>query len=621
MADGVVDQLAAHKFGPADVGVGIGMPAEMIGDLAPDLSRGVILLYAQEPVHPDLLDLTPAHRSQLGEEAARVGFALLVAEPSPIRALAANGVLRRDAAALALYRLAEFGPWVAMLVYAYSQGGATATGVVSLALLVPTAMFAPFAGPMIDRFGASRMLCGAYASQAVAMSATAASLLSGAPPAVTYVLGAITAMLLVVTHPAHAVLSPGVVHSASQLVALNAVTGWILSLGLVLAPAGAGVILAVSTPGAVYAAGAVCLAGSTLLVAPLRNLVPPLASDTGARGKGALRQLVEGARMLATSGAPKEVTIVLGATFFMVGAFDVLAVVLAVGSVGLGDSGAGYLTAAHGAGAVLGALASLALVGRARLVPGMIGAALLAAGAFVLLGFRISALVAFTVAAVTGISRSLLEVSGQTLLQRITSTELLARVFAFKEALAMAAWSLGSISVPIVIAVADHRAALIVTGLVVPVIILLRLRPLLAVDRAATVPTVTIALLRSLDTFRALPVPELEGLAQNASDMFVRAGQVIVGQGDVGDRYFAIADGTVEVVRDGLIQSTLGRGDGFGEVALIDDVPRTAAVRALTDTTLVSIERIPFLVAITGHAPTRYRVEQVAAERRPAEPA
>ena len=384
----------------------------------------------------------------------------MAGEHSVIRALAANGVLRRDAAALGLYRLAEFGPWVAMLVYAYSLGGATATGVVSLALLAPTALFAPFAGPMIDRFGASRTLLGAYASQAVAMAATAASLLSGAPPVVTYVLGAVTAMLLVVTHPAHAVVSPGIARTAGQLVALNAVTGWILSVGLVLAPAGAGLILADSSPGAVYAAGAVCLVGSALLVAPLCNLVPPLASETDASEHGPLRQLAEGARMLATSSAPREVIIVLGATFFMVGAFDVLVVVLAVGSIGLGGSGAGYLTAAHGAGAVLGAVASLALIGRARLVPVMVGAALLAAAAFVVLGFETSALVAFTVAAVTGISRSLLEVSGQTLLQRVTSTELLARVFAFKEALAMAAWALGSISVPIVIAFAGNRGAL-----------------------------------------------------------------------------------------------------------------------------------------------------------------
>jgi hypothetical protein len=250
----------------------------------------------------------------------------------------------------------------------------------------------------------------------------------------------------------------------------------------------------------------------------------------------------------------------------------------------------------------------------------MLGATLLAAGAFVLLGFVTAVLIAFIVAVVTGVSRSLLEVSGHTLLQRVTSTALLARVFAFKDAVAMGAWALGSIMVPIVIALADIRAALFVTGLLMPAIVLLRLRPLLAVDSAATVPAVRIALLRSLRIFRALPVPELEGVARNAWDVSAAAGEVVVRQGESGDTYFAIADGIVEVVKDDVAENTLQRGDGFGEIALIDDVPRTATVIALTDATLVAIAREPFLVAVTGHAPTGDTVRRVAAERHPRNP-
>jgi CRP-like cAMP-binding protein len=93
---------------------------------------------------------------------------------------------------------------------------------------------------------------------------------------------------------------------------------------------------------------------------------------------------------------------------------------------------------------------------------------------------------------------------------------------------------------------------------------------------------------------------------------------VIVLQGEAGDTYFAIADGTVEVVKGDVVENTLTRGDGFGEIALIDDVPRTATVRAVTDATLVAIAREPFLVAVTGHAPTRDAVQRVASERRPA---
>ena len=541
---------------------------------------------------------------------------MAAAQLSPLRALAANPVLRREAGALGLYRMAEFGPWVAMLVYAYSEGGATATGVVSLAMLIPTAIVAPFAGPLIDRFGATRVLLGAYVAQGGALAATAASLLSGAPPVVSYARGALTAMALVMTHPAHAVVSPGIARTTEQLVALNAVTGWILSIGLVLAPASAGLILAASTPGVVYAAGAACVFVAAILVVPLRDLVPHLAKDEESRVAGAFRQLDEGARALVKASAPREVVIVLAATYLMIGAFDVLVVVLAVGSLGIGESGAGYLTAAHGAGAVLGAVTSLALVGRARIVPVMLGAAVLGAAAFIVLGFSITVGVAFAAAAVTGVSRSLLEVSGQTLLQRVTSTEILARVFSFKEGLAMAAWGLGSISVPIVIGIAGLKGALIFAGAIVPVLVLVRLRPLLAVDAAAVVPAVTIALLRSVGIFRALPVPALEGVAHGATDVQVPAGVTIIRQGDPGDRYFAIADGTVEVLRDGTRVNVLERGEGFGEIALLHDVQRTATVRAVTDGRLIAIERDAFLIALTGHAPTRARVEQVAEERR-----
>ncbi len=526
--------------------------------------------------------------------------------------------MRREAAALGLYRLAEFGPWVAMLVYAYSKGGATATGVVSLALLAPTALAAPFAGPLIDRFGASRVLVGAYLAQVVAMGATAASLLAGAPAPISYALGALTAMCLVVTHPAHAVVSPGIARTAGELVALNAITGWVLSIGLVVAPACAGLILAVSTPGAVYAAGAFCVLTAAILVLPLRNVVPPLTSEAEEPVSRALRDLEEGARALARANAPREVVLVLAATFLMVGALDVLIVVLAVGTLDIGESGAGYLTAAHGVGAVLGAAASLALVGRSRLVPVMLTAALVAAGAFIVLGLSISVGVAFAVAAVTGVSRSLLEVSGQTLLQRVTSTAILARVFAFKEGLAMAAWGVGSLCVPIVIAFAGVRGALFFTGAIVPLVVGLRFRPLLAVDTAATVPAVTIALLRSVGIFRALPVPAIEGIAHSAVDVAMSAGETILSEGEVGDRYYAIADGTVEVLSGGTSVNTLGRGDGFGEVALVHDVPRTATVRASSDGRLFAIERDVFLVAVTGHAPTHARAEQVAVDRRSA---
>ena len=216
----------------------------------------------------------------------------------------------------------------------------------------------------------------------------------------SYALGAVTAMALTVTHPAHAVVSPGIARTTEQLVALNAVTGWILSLGLVAAPALAGLLLGLASPGAVYAAGAACLTVAALLVdrsatSCLRSrgrMAPPAYCGSWRRGRACS----------ARSGASREVVMIFTATFLMVGAFDVLAVALAVGTLDIGGSGAGYLTAMHGAGAVAGAILSFALCARTRLVPVIVGASLLAAFSFLSLGLSTTVAVAFGVAAVCG---------------------------------------------------------------------------------------------------------------------------------------------------------------------------------------------------------------------------
>jgi MFS family permease len=538
--------------------------------------------------------------------AAAARLTAQAAGESPLRAVVRNPVLGRVGVALGLYRLAEFGPWIAILVFAYGHGGATATGLVSLGLLVPTALAAPLGGPVIDRYGAGRVLVAGYAAQALAMGSTAVSMLAGAPPLVCYMLGAATATVLTVTHPAHAVMSPAIARTTEQLVALNAVTGWILSVGLVAAPALAGLILSVASPGAVYAAGALCLVAAATLVFPLRTLAPPAARSTGDASRlEAVRELGEATRAIVRGGPVTEVMLLLVATFVTVGAFDVLAVTLAVGVLDLGGSGAAYLTALYG------------LAGRERIVPILLPTTCAGGAVFIVLGLAISLGPALAAALLGGVSRGLLEVCAITLLQRVTPTALLARMLAFKEGLTMAAWGFGSILVPALIALGGNRAALIGIGAIAPLIVLTRLRRLLLVDAAATVPVVAIALLRSMRLFRALPAYELEAVARAGTDLSVPAGTRVVTEGEYSDVYFAIADGVVEVTCDGRRLRTLSRGEGFGEIGLIRNVQRTATVTAMTDALLVSIERGPFITAVTGHPESLRQADAIIDELLP----
>src|ERR1700748_3060333 len=97
------------------------------------------------------------------------------------RALAGNGALRRVVGGYALFRLTEYSVWIAMLVFAYSRGGATIAGLVALAQLVPAAGLAPVAAAVADRRSPVVLLAGGYLVQAAGMAATAVAVIAGAP--------------------------------------------------------------------------------------------------------------------------------------------------------------------------------------------------------------------------------------------------------------------------------------------------------------------------------------------------------------------------------------------------------------------------------------------------------
>ena len=109
------------------------------------------------------------------------------------------------------------------------------------------------------------------------------------------------------------------------------------------------------------------------------------------------------------------------------------------------------------------------------------------------------------------------------------------------------------------------------------------------------------ALLRSIPFLDALPTYELEQLSRRAEWLDVPAGQVVVTQGDVGDRFYVIAEGQFSVSIDGVRRpGELGPGTGFGEIALLHAVPRTATVTAETPGRLLTVLADDFLAAVTG---------------------
>lgn len=94
----------------------------------------------------------------------------------------------------------------------------------------------------------------------------------------------------------------------------------------------------------------------------------------------------------------------------------------------------------------------------------------------------------------------------------------------------------------------------------------------------------------------------LETLARETSYLTVPSGTAIIREGQQGDRYYAITRGDVAITKGSTPIARMGRGEGFGEIALLYPVTRTATVTAVTDTTLLSVERDAFLAALSAGA-------------------
>lgn len=521
-----------------------------------------------------------------------------------------NGVLRRIELSFLAFGAAESGVWLAVLVYAFQRGGATLAGVIAVVQLLPAAAVAPVASRSVDRRGAGPALRAGYAVLTVTIGLTAAMMLLNLLAPVVYLGAVAAASAVTLVRPAQLALLPELVSEPAELTAANSMTGWAESISLLVGPALAGVMMAVDGPGAALLLFAAAIAVATMALAPLANrpgvvMIAGTAETAGGRATATLRH-EPGVRVLLG---------VVTVEFVALGALDVLEVVLAVRVLGLGAGGAGYLAAAYGVGGVIGAAGTVALVGRRHLSPTVMLAAAFAGGSYVVLGAWPTVATAFTLLCVIGVSRALLDVGSRTILHRIVPALLRARVFGAQEGLSMLGLAAGSIAVPPLVHAGGVEAALVAVGGLLMVGVLGAMPRLNAIERGAPVPQAELEALRCSALFGILPAPVLEDLARALTGRTVAPGEVVVREGEQGERFYLIGAGELYVTIAGRRVATLGPGDGFGEIALLREGIRVATVTARSSATLYALEREPFLAAVTGSRRLQSATEGLVTER------
>ena len=506
------------------------------------------------------------------------------------------------------------GSWaytVALVVYAYRHGGASAVGFVGLVRWLPAAFASPLAAILGDRYPRVPVMLTSDLLRAAALAGMAVGVLADAPVALVYGLASTVAVVTTAFQPAQAALLPSLARTPEELTAANVSSSTIESLGFCVGPALGGILLSVSSVWVVFVVTACTFVWSALMLAPMLRLDEPALSRERPR---LLDEATAGFRTIARDPRLRLVIGLFSAQTLVNGAFGVLIAVSALELLHLGPSGVGYLNTAVGVGGIVGGLISIGLVGHQRLAT-TFGIAVAATGApLLLVGALPRTWTTLVVFGMIGLAIIVADVAGFTLLQRGTPSDVLARVFGVLHSLFYATVALGAILAPPLIDAVGVRWALVIVAGILPVVCALTTASLARLDTGPAHER-ELALLRAIPIFAPLSPPVLEQLAARLTAVHANSGDEIIRRGDHGDRFYIVGEGEVDVLVDEESPRRQGPGTYFGEIALLRDVPRTATVRAAGDVALFALDRDDFIPAVTGHAASADAAEAVIGSR------
>jgi MFS family permease len=519
---------------------------------------------------------------------------------------------------------AAIGSWIffiVLAVYAYDHGGATAVGIAALARMLPAGLAAPLAGVVVDRRSRREVLLVSTVGRSLVLAAIAAAVAAEAPLAVVLVLSALFTVLATAHKPGQAALLPALAETPRQIAASNAILTAVDSVGFLAGALLSGVLVAAAS----FESAFLVMAGVFAVAAwPLARIPPdPVPDYRGHEDEAeqAFEELASGFRTVTRDPSLRLIVGLASCTTFVEGAADVLVVLMAIELLDLGNSGVGWLNSAWAVGGIVGGAAAISLLGRGRLAAGLAGGCLCVGVPLLLVAALPEVPVAVAALLTLGVGYSLVETANLTLLQRLTSDDVLGRAFAVLESSYWLTTGLGAITAPLIVNLLGVRGALVVFGCSLPLIAALRWAPLARLEAGAAIPERPFALLRAVPLFAPLSIAALENLSRRLAELPVPAGETVVREGEPGDRFYLIAEGEFDVTCTRGDFRPLADGDVFGEIALLRDVPRTATVTARTDAVVFALDRDAFLTAVNGHRYCAREVDTLVAERSEQRPA
>jgi CRP-like cAMP-binding protein len=522
--------------------------------------------------------------------------------------------LRRAQLSFGAAWTAECAVTVALGILAFRDGGATGVGLVAMARMVPGALLAPLASAVIDTRARERVLTTVCLIRAATLAGAAVAVSAPASPVPAYVLVALATLAFTLFRPAHSAMLPSLCTTPGQLSATMVVRGLLDSLSALAGPLLAALLIGLIDVSGVFALSAGITLWSAWLIGRVRYQAPPRIVRLAPASR--VREAFEGLALMGRERQLRRVTALFCLQTFTRGCFTVFSVVIAIELLHTGEAGVGVLTAALGAGAVLGSFAAAALlVGDAPFARWSGAAVALWGLPFAMLAAVSGQWLALALIAVVGVANAVLDVAGYTLLQLIVPDEVMGRFFTGLESLFTLSVAAGAIAAPALIAAFGERGALVAAGLVAPVGALLAWRTLHRLDVRLATGARTMALLQRVEFLRPLPMSTLAQLAAHASGRELEPGAVVIEEGASGDDFFVIDEGRAEVLCEDASVRFMGAGECFGEIAALRRTSRTASVRAATRLRLLRLSGHHLVSAVTGYTPSLSHAEALVERR------